>query len=181
MTNASVTSSSHRPRILPEQSSQSGPRPTLTLLRNPVALGAAERMAPQEARQQPPLTGLPSIDDPSDAAIEREAGIIARNISQAAVEVLAGVRPARQLSRWLSPRCYSALLHRTALTQAHGANHSGQHLHRNPQVRAVRACAISQEVCEVSIVVTEEFRSRAIAMRLELTDDAWHITELEIG
>ncbi len=120
---------------------------------------------------------------PSLGAVEREVRAVAHKISQAAVEVLAGTRPAQQLSRWLSPRCYSALTHRAALTRAQAARNraSGTRLHRNPQVRSVRACAITVDICEASIVVSEDLRARAVAMRLERTDEAWRITELEIG
>lgn len=117
------------------------------------------------------------------ASAEREAKAVARSIAQAAVEVLAGSRPIQQLSRWLSPRCFTALQHRATLTRAHAARNKlhGLRLHRNPQVRSVRACAVSLDICEASLVVAEELRSRAVAMRLERTNRVWRVTALEIG
>ncbi|SDW31366.1 hypothetical protein SAMN04487917_101727 [Arthrobacter sp. yr096] len=48
-------------------------------------------------------------------------------------------------------------------------------------VRSVRACSISETICEASIVVAEEQRYRAVAMRLERFDGVWQVTALEIG
>ncbi|AOY70556.1 hypothetical protein ARZXY2_997 [Arthrobacter sp. ZXY-2] len=42
-------------------------------------------------------------------------------------------------------------------------------------------CSISDTICEASVVVAEEQRCRALAIRLELMDDVWQVTALEIG
>ncbi|MDD7835261.1 MULTISPECIES: Rv3235 family protein [Paenarthrobacter] len=108
--------------------------------------------------------------------------LVARSIAQAAVEVLAGTRPLIQLSGSLDPDCYLALQHRAVLTRKHAARSKGTpQPHLSPMVRSVRACSISESVCEASIVVAEEGRCRAVAMRLERTDGAWRVTALEIG
>jgi hypothetical protein len=116
-------------------------------------------------------------------SLDGEIRTLVRSIAQAAVEVLAGTRPAQQLSRSLDPRCLSALQHRAALTRAHAARaQPGQSLlHRSPMVRSVRVCAVKERVYEASVVVSEELRSRAVAMRLEGSDGAWKVTALEIG
>ena len=79
--------------------------------------------------------------------------------------MLAGTRPAQQLSRRLDPRCLAALQHRAALTRrvASGASPTAGRLHRNPSVRSVRACRVSDGVYEASAVVAEELRVRAVA------------------
>lgn len=108
--------------------------------------------------------------------------LVARSIAQAAVEVLAGTRSILQLSRSLDPQCFLALQHRAALTREHAARTRGSlQVHRSPMVRSVRACPISDSIYEVSIVVSEELRSRAIAMRLERCEGTWQVTALEIG
>ena len=48
---------------------------------------------------------------------EREICAISRSTVQAAIEVLAGTRPAQQLARRLDERCLAALQHRAALTR----------------------------------------------------------------
>ncbi|MCT9870146.1 Rv3235 family protein [Paenarthrobacter aurescens] len=113
---------------------------------------------------------------------EIDVRLVARSIAQAALEVLAGTRPLSQLSRSLDPECYVSLQHRVALTRKHAARVRGSlHPHRSPMVRSVRVCSISETICEASIVVAEEHRCRAIAMRLERFDGVWRVTALEIG
>nr|WP_254779677.1 MULTISPECIES: Rv3235 family protein [unclassified Arthrobacter] len=108
--------------------------------------------------------------------------LVARSIAQAALEVLAGTRPVSQLSRSLDPECYLSLQHRAVLTRKHAARLRGNSQpHRSPMVRSVRACSISETICEASIVVAEEQRYRAVAMRLERFDGVWQVTALEIG
>ncbi len=108
--------------------------------------------------------------------------LVARSIAQAALEVLAGTRALSQLSRSLDPDCYVALQHRAALTRKHAAKVRGNlQPHRSPMVRSVRTCSISEDICEASIVVSEELRCRAVAMRLERLDGVWRVTALEIG
>ena len=121
------------------------------------------------------ITGLPGTD--------QEVKMHARRIAQAAVEVLAGTRPVQQLSRSLDPRSLASLQHRALLTRAHAlrtGNANFRH-HRNPQVRSVHACAVSDSIYEAALVVREELRSRAVAMRLELSNGAWKVTALQIG
>ena len=108
--------------------------------------------------------------------------LVARSIAQAALEVLAGTRPVLQLSRSLNEECYLSLQHRAALTRKHAVRTRGNSQpHRSPMVRSVRVCSISESICEASIVVAEEQRCRAVAMRLERLDGVWQVTALEIG
>jgi len=113
---------------------------------------------------------------------EIDVRLVARSIAQAALEVLAGTRPVHQLSRSLDPECYLSLQHRAALTRKHAARSRGTgQPHRSPMVRSVRVCSISESICEASIVVAEELRCRAVAMRLERLEGVWQVTALEIG
>lgn len=126
-------------------------------------------------------TKRPAPNDGADAST-LDVRLVARSIAQAAVEVLAGTRSVLQLSRSLDAQCFLSLQHRAALTREHAARGRGSlQVHRSPMVRSVRACAISDSIYEVSIVVSEEQRSRAIAMRLEHSDGTWQVTALEIG
>lgn len=113
----------------------------------------------------------------------REICTICRSTVQAAIEVLAGTRPAQQLARRLDDRCLAALQHRAALTRrvASGNSPTAGRLHRNPAVRSVRACKVSEDVYEASAVVVDELRVRAVALRLERTQLLWRVTVLEIG
>ena len=113
----------------------------------------------------------------------REVCAIARGTVQAAIEVLAGTRPVHQLSRRLDQRCLASLQHRAALTRrlASGPSPTAGRLHRNPAVRSVRACEVADGVYEASAVVVDELRVRAVAVRLERSNQVWRVTALEIG
>ncbi|WP_346925337.1 Rv3235 family protein [uncultured Arthrobacter sp.] len=133
--------------------------------------------------------GCPDAPSGSEAPLlqvtdeTREICAISRSTVQAAIEVLAGIRPPQQLARRLDERCLAALQHRAALTRRVpcGASPTAGRLHRNPSVRSVRACRVSADVYEASAVVVEELRVRAVALRLERGRLAWRVTVLEIG
>lgn len=131
----------------------------------------------------PPPPCLPAAPVLRPADEEREVCAISRSTVQAAIEVLAGTRPAQQLARRLDERCLTALQHRAALTRRVpcGASPTAGRLHRNPTVRSVRASRIAADIYEASAVVAEESRVRAVALRLERNRLAWRVTVLEIG
>ena len=113
----------------------------------------------------------------------REVCAIARGTVQAAIEVLAGTRPIHQLSRRLDQRCLASLQHRAALTRrlASGSSPTAGRLHRNPAVRSIRTCEVAEGIYEASAVVVDELRVRAVAVRLERSNQVWRVTALEIG
>ncbi|MET1021508.1 MAG: Rv3235 family protein [Arthrobacter sp.] len=137
--------------------------------------GAAPAGGPDTSEPPAPLVRV--------ADETREICALSRSTVQAAIEVLAGIRPAQQLARRLDERCLAALQHRAALTRRVpcGASPTAGRLHRNPSVRSVRACKVSADVYEASAVVVEELRVRAVALRLERSRLAWRVTVLEIG
>lgn len=99
-------------------------------------------------------------------------------VVQAVVEVLAGVRPATQLVRWLAPDLYTALQRRAALGQR---LQPGAPAGRRAVVRRVRVCLPADGVAEASAVVLDRGRVRAVAVRLEGLDGRWRVTALEVG
>ncbi len=109
---------------------------------------------------------------------------LTRGTVQAAMEVLAGIRPIHQLARRLDPRCLSVLQHRAALIrreQARSASPSLARLHKNSIVRSVRACQVSPNIYEASAVVVDDVRTRAVAVRLERSKQVWRVTEFLVG
>jgi hypothetical protein len=151
--------------------------------RNPLRLvgtGPAPRPgapASPESAPSPRRAPLQLVDE------GHEICTICRSTVQAAIEVLAGTRPAQQLARRLDNRCLAALQHRAALTRrvASGNSPTAGQLHRNTSVRSVRACRVSEDVYEASAVVVDELRVRAVALRLERAQLFWRVTVLEIG
>lgn len=159
----------------PVEEAPASPAPPLRL----VPGGGGTAFAP-DALARPDLAAAP-LRQVADE--EREVCAISRSTVQAAIEVLAGTRPAQQLARRLDERCLAALQHRAALTRRVpcGSSPTAGRLHHNPSVRSVRACRVSDDVYEASAVVVEELRVRAVALRLERSRVSWRVTVLEIG
>lgn len=139
--------------------------------------------------QQPPGAGTSTAEviDIESAEVRRRVAAISRSIAQASLEVLAGTRPATQLSRWLDPASYERIQLRSKMIREqrerrrHVNGSKAARLHRSPQVRSVRLCRISSKVYEATIVVVEQARVRAVALRLEYRKDLWKVTAMEIG
>ena len=141
---------------------------------------AAVRQVPLRAVIGPGAPGQPlrAADENSEVLA------ITRSTVQAAMEVLAGIRPIHQLARRLDPRCLAALQHRAALIRrelARSASPSLARLHKNSVVRSVRACEVSPGIYEASAVVVDDVRARAVAVRLERGNQVWRVTEFVVG
>lgn len=125
-----------------------------------------------------PVTALRAADETSEILA------MTRSTVQAAMEVLAGIRPIHQLARRLDPRCLAVLQHRAALIrreQARTASSSLARLHKNSVVRSVRACEVAPGIYEASAVVVDDVRARAVAVRLERSNQVWRVTEFMVG
>lgn len=148
--------------------------------RAPLQGGAGTPSTPRPGNPGQATKNGPSLQIVSE---NKEVCAITRGTVQAAIEVLAGTRPIQQLSRRLDQRCLASLQHRAALTRrlAAGPSPTAGRLHRNPAVRSVRACEVASGVYEASAVVVDELRVRAVAVRLERSNQVWRITALEIG
>ncbi|WP_267275647.1 Rv3235 family protein [Arthrobacter sp. CDRTa11] len=134
-------------------------------------------------RQLPGRPGAPLRPlGPADENAEVRA--IARSTVQAAMEVLAGIRPVQQLARRLDPRCLAALQHRASLIRrelARSPSPALARLHQNSLVRSVRVCEVAPGIYEASAVVVDDVRARAVAVRLERSKQVWRVTELVVG
>lgn len=124
---------------------------------------------------------------PRSAAVERKpnrTGLLpeprfwAGTFIQAAMEVAGGLRSAGQLVRWTTPEVHAILARRGALT---ARARRGLTTASKPRVRALVACLPRPGVCEVSAVIAEPERVRAVAFRMEGLHGRWRVTELEIG
>lgn len=100
------------------------------------------------------------------------------SLVRAAVEALAGSRPATQLARWLTADLYESLARRSGLAlRIHGR----PRLVRHTVVRRVHLCRIDARTAEASVVVHDGERVRAAAVRVEAHRGRWRATALEIG
>lgn len=127
------------------------------------------------------------VIDIDSAEVRRRVLAVSRSITQASLEVLAGTRPINQLSRWLDPASYERLQLRSRMVRSqrerrHAVNGAKTvRLHRSPQVRSAHLCRIRSDVYEATLVVVEQARVRAVALRLEYRKELWKVTALEIG
>jgi len=135
---------------------------------------------------------LPNIEDDRDLSADRlgdgsrssRVGLLpepkawATVFVQAAMEVAGGLRSAGQLVRWTTPEVHALLVRRGALT---ARARRGLAMNPKPRVRALIACTPRSGVCEISAVVSESDRVRAVAFRMEGLHGRWRVTELEIG
>jgi len=97
-------------------------------------------------------------------------------LAQALVEVMSGLRPPPQVSRWTSPDVYAAICRRSAV-----ALRRGPASRRPAVVRRVRVQEPTDGVVEAAAVVVHQDRVRAMALRLEGLDRRWVVTELSVG
>lgn len=160
------------------QGASPAPAPVLTRIpsAHPVgSAGAAGGTRPVEGDDPGEAAGTP----PTMASVPGEdAGAWCGTLVRAAVETLAGTRPAAQLARWVSADLYDSISRRAGLAvRIHGR----PSLVRQAVVRSVRVCRISPLVAEASVVVHDGVRLRAAAIRVEAHRGRWRATALEIG
>jgi hypothetical protein len=94
------------------------------------------------------------------------------------MEVTCGLRPSAQLVRWTTPEVHGKLVRRSALTAR--ALRAGNSMGAKPRLRALVLCSPKAGVCEVSAVIAETQRVRAVAFRMEGLHGRWRVTELEM-
>ncbi len=167
-----------------------GDRPHLTLLPVPASSGTA--LAP--AAEPLPFDDLPSRQRPLAEPAPRRTRLgqqfwgpqptrrkdlpdprpVAHRLLQAAVEALAGRRPATQLQQWTSPAVF-ADLSRALRSRRLGAASA------TPTVLSVHVSEPADGVAEVCAVIRHGERARAAAARLEGVDGRWRCVALQLG
>jgi hypothetical protein len=103
------------------------------------------------------------------------------HVAQALVEVMAGSRPAPQLLRWTVPEVYAVVARRAVVSARRaGSRRTGSEVRRTV-VRRVRVCEPADGVAEVSAVVVDGSRVRAVAFRMVGLDGRWRVEALQVG
>lgn len=157
----------------------------------PLRLVPAPTSAPpydDEAAAAPVLRLVAPLPTPAPAPFDEEAwlaaertpttalpapGAFARALVQGLLEVLAGVRPVKQLQRDTTPELYAALID--------DVNRRPRATGARPSQRAVRSLHLQarpEGVVEVCATVQRGPRLAALALRLEGLDGRWRCTEL---
>jgi hypothetical protein len=132
---------------------------------------------PAETAREP-AAGRPDQRRPGRTGLLPEPKAWSAAFIQAAMEVAGGLRSAGQLIRWTTPEVHATLVRRGALT---ARAKRGAATTSKPRVRALVTCAPRPGVCEVSAVIAEPDRVRAVAFRMEGLHGRWRVTDLEIG
>lgn len=155
---------------------------TATALTAPIPHQPFRWHADPEAGQIPlPFPGLrPVLPVPVERGDARAIRERAARFMQALVEVLAGVRPARQMAAWMAPDVYNQLTSRLA---AHARTPLRAKQGSGPRIVSVHVAMVNDEAAEIAGRMVHRGRSRAIAVRLELQtthrgDKVWRCTAL---
>ena len=125
-----------------------------------------------------PTAGVVPIDRRARGEAERWA----RHIVQAALEVVAGMRPSSQLVRWLSPTVYADLRRRTYLL-ALATHREPERAHPvRARLQSLHATYPVPGVLEAAVHVRHGHRSRALAVRFEQrAERGWVCTALDFA
>lgn len=102
-------------------------------------------------------------------------------VVRAAVEVLRGERPAAQLARWVTPQVYDQLLERGRLMREARQVRPPRPKAHPAAVRRVRMVRLGAASAEATVILHDEGRVRAAAVRLEARRGVWRVAVLEIG
>ena len=99
------------------------------------------------------------------------------SVVQAAVEVLRGIRPLAQLTRWLAPEIFEALARRREITVTTGPPSTT----RQARVRRARVVRVSNTAAEATVIVQDYDRVRAAAIRVEHLRGSWRVVAFELA
>ncbi len=136
--------------------------------------------------QQAPALSVRGRADADQEALHQEVDKIARSLSLGLCQVLAGERPAAQFAAWFDLDGYDAFMRRFGMVVRHRTRQErlGKEclFFRRASVLTVHQCHINARCIELSVVVKDAMRVRAIALQLKLNSRRrWQITALEIG
>lgn len=101
-------------------------------------------------------------------------------LTRGVLEVLAGIREADQLARWLAEDAYRKLITRSNLAARARSARSKAPARPVFEILTVRHSAPADGVVEAVVIVAGPGRARAVAIRLEGYDRRWRATSLAI-
>lgn len=166
---------------------------------------AQQSQAQESQAQQSQAPELQAPELQAREAAARLTRLAIRRLIATCVEVLGGYRPVTQLRSFCAPECFETIVQRLlgrpasqrpgpSWRQASGPAHTAMHRGAPPRtgrvhqpgppdrvtVRRVQVCPVSEEVMEVVAVLCRRDKVWAMAVRLELFDDRWLCTHLEL-
>lgn len=158
-------------------SSMAPPAPSATTRRSGTL---APCLAPPRPRTAPARQGCDLVEVTPSAREELERWV--ERHAQAAVEIVAGDRPATQLVRWNHADVHQDLVRRAVLVARAGRREPGRGRPpgvTRPRVHGVRLSFLSATTVEAAVHLRHGERSRALAARFEVHRGRWICTALE--
>lgn len=154
--------------------------PTAHALRGNLALDLTPCLDPPRPDCAPGRRGcdLVQVTEAMRSEVERWV----ERYTQAAVEIVAGDRPATQLMRWNRTDVHQDLVRRAVLVSRAGRREPGRGRPAGltrPQVHGVRLSFLTPETVEAAVHLRHGDRSRAVAGRFEVHRGRWICTALE--
>ncbi|PFG44024.1 hypothetical protein ATJ88_2741 [Isoptericola jiangsuensis] len=129
-----------------------------------------------------PLPGRLAEPGPSAPAPEPgDPTALCCSVVRAAVEVLRDERPATHVARWVAPAVLDHLVERARLVRAARSARPSQRRGTPVTVRRVRMLRLGAGTAEASVVLDDDGRVRAAAVRLEAHRGQWRVVVLELG
>jgi len=104
--------------------------------------------------------------------------VFVRNMVRGVLEVVAGVRDAEQLARWMSEDVFRRLVARTSIAARARSARRVQVYRVVHEIGSIRLSSPTDGVIEATVTASGRTRTRAIAMRLEGIDGRWRVTAL---
>lgn len=109
-----------------------------------------------------------------------DPGTLCSSLARCVIEILAGARPLDQISPWVSDGVYVHLLRRTVLAARARALSAEDALRPRLRLGEPRLSRPSDGVVEAVVLVHQQGRSRAVAMRLERHRARWRATTINV-
>lgn len=133
-----------------------------------------EWQMPSGVDAEPHIPPILQLIDGGDKAPELpDAAVWTSRLTSALVEVLAGERPASQLSRWLARDVFTEV-------SRHAQTVKPRRTAARRKIGTVRVCRVAPGIVETSAVVIGTKRARAVALRLEVVRGRWLATSLSL-
>ncbi|WP_196780761.1 Rv3235 family protein [Nocardioides sambongensis] len=148
-----------------------------------LALSLLPRQAPPTVDRDADRARPGATVVPIDVRLRRTIEDWTRRYVQAAVEIVAGDRPATQLVRWTEPEVYADLQRRAHLVARAGGHQPGVRRVQQvrPRIRSVHTCFVTPVIAECSVHLRYGDRGRAVAARFERLGERWICTALDFA
>ena len=154
--------------------------PTTHAVQGNLALDLTPCLDPPRPTGAPGRPGCDLVPVPE--ALRSELARWVERYTQAAVEIVAGDRPAAQLTRWNRLDVQQDLVRRAVLVSRAGRREPGRGRPvgvTRPQVHGVRLSFLTPDTVEAAVHLRHGDRSRAVAGRFEVHRGRWICTALE--